>query len=633
MFSDEPSVHNSKHAHCKHCKQSVALHCKVEKAKQHLLSCLPFGRAMARADSAERPDWWMNKTAKSSISSSARNATTSQADIRNFAIPALKPSEGRELDKLVAMHIYTTGSAFQRVEDPYLHKAFNLCRPGVRLPTRQRLGGELLDACYKEIKKEVDRSLQAAHRCCCITSDAWSNISNEPVVNYMAIMREKSLFVEAVNTGAQGHDAAWIAGDMARVIDALGCEVGGAVTDNTSANRKAWAMLKEKFPAKFFHGCASHGIHLLCKSIFYATKLETAGGGEKRYPAGYPFEYLLLFAAECKELVLFCNNHHVLKAKLTAAQSASSLKALVAPAPTRWGSLKAMFETLLASDACINAIVAERGFIAGSSKQKLQRTRIQGIVQSPNFIGYLDKSIAILAPLDALIVRFQNDQAPVSEVYQGFLALPEKFKDIKDLTEEETEYLGQLSRERFEFMCGEAHGLGNLLDPRFLGGGMPPGRLADIKQILINFPGEDGSSCPERKRRIYLDFQDFLITALDARRLGGFEYQMLMQGETTPLQYWLQNTTYKTLAPIAVKIFSMAASSAASERNFSTFGFIHSKLRNRLGADKVKKLVYIKTNAVQVKNAMTPAGCQSKEEEEEEEGQEGQEGQEESGAE
>jgi hypothetical protein len=193
MFSDEPSVHNSKHAHCKHCKQSVALHCKVEKAKQHLLSCLPFGRAMARADSAERPDWWMNKTAKSSISSSARNATTSQADIRNFAIPALKPSEGRELDKLVAMHIYTTGSAFQRVEDPYLHKAFNLCRPGVRLPTRQRLGGELLDACYKEIKKEVDRSLQAAHRCCCITSDAWSNISNEPVVNYMAIMREKSL--------------------------------------------------------------------------------------------------------------------------------------------------------------------------------------------------------------------------------------------------------------------------------------------------------------------------------------------------------------------------------------------------------------------------------------------------------
>jgi hypothetical protein len=40
----------------------------------------------------------------------------------------------------------------------------------------------------------------------------------------------------------------------------------------------------------------------------------------------------------------------------------------------------------------------------------------------------------------------------------------------------------------------------------------------------------------------------------------------------------------------------MAASSAASERAFSTFGFVHSKLRNRLGGDKVEKLVYIKSN-------------------------------------
>ena len=30
------------------------------------------------------------------------------------------------------------------------------------------------------------------------------------------------------------------------------------------------------------------------------------------------------------------------------------------------------------------------------------------------------------------------------------------------------------------------------------------------------------------------------------------------------------------------------------------FGFVHSKLRNRLGPEKVKKLVYIKTNALQM---------------------------------
>jgi hypothetical protein len=47
---------------------------------------------------------------------------------------------------------------------------------------------------------------------------------------------------------------------------------------------------------------------------------------------------------------------------------------------------------------------------------------------------------------------------------------------------------------------------------------------------------------------------------------------------------------------IAVKIFSLATSSAASERNFSTFGFIHSKLGNSLSPKPEEKLVFIKTN-------------------------------------
>ena len=40
----------------------------------------------------------------------------------------------------------------------------------------------------------------------------------------------------------------------------------------------------------------------------------------------------------------------------------------------------------------------------------------------------------------------------------------------------------------------------------------------------------------------------------------------------------------------------MTTSSAASERNFSTMGFIHSKLWNSLGPKTVEKLVYIMCN-------------------------------------
>jgi hAT family C-terminal dimerisation region len=52
-------------------------------------------------------------------------------------------------------------------------------------------------------------------------------------------------------------------------------------------------------------------------------------------------------------------------------------------------------------------------------------------------------------------------------------------------------------------------------------------------------------------------------------------------------------------AHLALKVFSVASSSAASERNFSTMGLMHSKLRNCLGLDTVEKLVYVTTNNLQ----------------------------------
>jgi hypothetical protein len=42
----------------------------------------------------------------------------------------------------------------------------------------------------------------------------------------------------------------------------------------------------------------------------------------------------------------------------------------------------------------------------------------------------------------------------------------------------------------------------------------------------------------------------------------------------------------------------MAASSAASKQNFSTNGFIHSKLQNSLKEEIVQKLLFIKSNAL-----------------------------------
>jgi hypothetical protein len=72
---------------------------------------------------------------------------------------------------------------------------------------------------------------------------------------------------------------------------------------------------------------------------------------------------------------------------------------------------------------------------------------------------------------------------------------------------------------------------------------------------------------------------------------------MLSKGSKIVLQYWqTDGCQWVDLQSVVVRLFSMATFSATSERNFSTMGFIHSKLRNSLSTKTVEKLVFIKSN-------------------------------------
>jgi hypothetical protein len=102
---------------------------------------------------------------------------------------------------------------------------------------------------------DVKKLLSAKSQYICITSAAWSSVLNEPIINYIPT---HSLFLEAVHTEEQSHDAVRLTGDLVRVMDNLGNNVVGAITDNTSTNRKVWQELEMKYPNRFFHGGNQH---------------------------------------------------------------------------------------------------------------------------------------------------------------------------------------------------------------------------------------------------------------------------------------------------------------------------------------------------------------------------------------
>lgn len=65
----------------------------------------------------------------------------------------------------------------------------------------------------------------------------------------------------------------------------------------------------------------------------------------------------------------------------------------------------------------------------------------------------------------------------------------------------------------------------------------------------------------------------------------------------SPVKWWVcHGANGVHLQSLAIRILSQVARSSLTERNWSTYGFIHSMKRNRLGSQKAEDLVYVHSN-------------------------------------
>ena len=112
--------------------------------------------------------------------------------------------------------------------------------------------------------------------------DGWSNIRNEPIINFV-VSQPKPIFWKSFHTDLQSHTREYIATEILKVIEKLESECGkmafGVVTDNASTMKKAWRLLEEKYSTITCCGCAAHDLNLtFCDMI----KLETCKNIIKR---------------------------------------------------------------------------------------------------------------------------------------------------------------------------------------------------------------------------------------------------------------------------------------------------------------------------------------------------------------
>ncbi|KAH9247467.1 hypothetical protein BASA81_014917 [Batrachochytrium salamandrivorans] len=145
------------------------------------------------------------------------------------------------------------------------------------------------------------------------------------------------------------------------------------------------------------------------------------------------------------------------------------------------------------------------------------------------------------------------------------------------LSDAERLYLLQLLQSRLDFLYGDAIGIAYLLDPRFVGEKMTAFERTRVEDLIFDYGSEtEQAQQMGKKEEMYLQYTNFVIKANHNKDRRDFRFLMLEKGTKTILQFWLvDGLEFPQLRDLALQVFGMVCSSAASERSFSTMGFVH----------------------------------------------------------
>ena len=224
------------------------------------------------------------------------------------------------------------------------------------MSSRYKTSEPLLDSEYKT-KVETAATI-AASDSVGLMSDGWSSIRNEPITNFV-VSQPEPIFWKSFHTDLQSHTREYIATEVLKVIEELESECVkmdfGVVTDNPSNMKKAWRLIKEKYPTIISHGCAAHGLNLMFCGVI---KLETCKNITKR----------------AKGVITKLIHKHMLADMLKAMQKAENVNCtLKLPVKTIWASMV----------ISLKSVKKKQSSAAQNCCFRIARKRKQQLVKSP----------------------------------------------------------------------------------------------------------------------------------------------------------------------------------------------------------------------------------------------------------
>lgn len=221
----------------------------------------------------------------------------------------------------------------------------------------------------------------------------------------------------------------------------------------------------------------------------------------------------------------------------------------------------------------------------------LEKNNRQTLLDNDGFWGKMIKLHKILKPIKDWITILEGDRPCFHLVVEAFNEIQRVFdQNLKSSSISVTEsklLLQKLLKRREESLLA-AHFAANLLDPKKRGTALTDAENLQAVECIV----ETGVQMGLEKKQLFEELGEYKTKC----GLWSSTFMWSMSENMTNIAWWSGMCGQKLLHKVALRLLSLPATSAASERSFSTHGWIHNSLRNRLHTERAAKIVYIAHN-------------------------------------
>eukprot|EP00253_Pinus_taeda_P004206 PITA_04206 len=471
-----------------------------------------------------------------------------------------------ETDSRVARCIYACGIPFNVDRSPYwqdMIRAINKAPQGYKGPNYEKVRTQLLKN-EKELVEDILAPIRSSWSSSGVTivSDGWTDTRRRPLINIIATSPKGAMFIKAEDCSGEVKDAQFIADFIIKAIEQIGLNrVVQVITDNAP----------------------------VCK---VAEEVDNK------------VSWIKELTGEAREIVKFITNHHQSQAILREYSKLELLKV----AETRYASNFLMLRRLVEVKHALVSMVVSQLWIEWRQADSERGSMVRRLCLDEDWWSKVNFLLKFTTLAFELLRSADTDQPFLGEVYDSMDSMVEKTMEI--ISQESPQILfvddhfaGLVKKiivDRWNNLNTPLHTLAHALNPKFYDEELiaqsnekrkAPHKDREVangvkKALTRMFPSH-------LHREVKEEFASFAAGIDDYADILALEERSTMN----PVRWWIcHGANGVHLQNLAICIISQVASFSSAERNWSTYGFIHSVKRNKLGSQKAEDLVYVLSN-------------------------------------